>query len=166
MIKYESKEKLVKFDTSIADSVEDIILHRPKCKETVVELLEVLQQFFASKQEKEEVVTLEREETEDESISILGEDFVSKYKDILNYCKENELILYIHGTQPTIAHKILQEGLNYKIPSIESTAVLQNLDNPKYSNFLNWPHQHYEGLVLIGIPKESFGEIWNEKDIT
>ena len=137
MIKYESKEKLVKFDTILADRIVEIIQQRSKCQETVVELLETLQQFFASKQEKEELTTLERKETEDEAISIFGEEFVSKYKDILDYCKENELILYIHGTQPTIAQKILQEGLNYKIPSIESTAILQSLDNPKYADLLN-----------------------------
>lgn len=164
MIKYESKEKLVKFDTILADRIVNIIQQRPKCKETVVELLQVLQQFFASRQEKEELVTLERKETEEEAVFALGEEFVSKYEEILDYCKENELLLYIHGTQPSIAQKILQEGLNYKIPSIESTTILQNLENPKYAELLNWPHQHYEGLVLLGIPKESFGEIWNKMD--
>lgn len=160
MVKYQSKEKLVKFDKKLADKLVDIIRNKNYCKEMVEETLALLDEFSNSAEYKEEIITLERNETEDEAKFSLGEDFVSQYQQILNICKENDLMMYIHGTKPEIAEKIIDEGLAYKSPQIQSTAINMDLENPQYSMLLNWPHQSYKGLVVALIPKESFGKFW------
>lgn len=100
----------------------------------------MLDEFFKSKQEKLDITTLERKETEDEAMAVCGQDFVDKYREILNFFEDNNINLHIHGTNPKIANEIMESGLWYSAPDLMATTVGQDLNNPQFSNLLNWPH--------------------------
>lgn len=167
MIKYEQEEEFIKFDYEIVNNLISIIQNRTMTKGTIENLLRVLDEFFKSKQEKLDITTLERKETEDEAIAGCGQDFVDKYREILNFFEDNNINLHIHGTNPKIANEIMGSGLWYSTPDLMATTVGQNLNNPQFSNLLNWPHRQYKGLVLLGIPQDSNYQVWRnctEKD--
>lgn len=168
MIKYEQEEEFIKFDYEIANNLIGIIQNRTMTKGTIEYLLRELDKFFKSKQEKFDITTLERKETEDEAIAVCGQDFVGKYREILNFFEDNNINLHIHGTNPKIVNEIMGSGLWYSAPDLMATTVSQDLNNPQFSNLLNWPHRQYKGLVLLGIPQDSNYQVWRractEKD--
>lgn len=136
MIKYEQEEKLIKFDYEIANNLLSIINNRSENKGTIENLLGLLDNFFKSKQEKLGVITLERKETEDEAMAVCGQDFIDKYKEILNFCKDKDINLHIHGTRPAILNEIMDSGLWYSAPDLMATTLVKDLNNPKFQSCL------------------------------
>ncbi len=76
----------------------------------------------------------------------------------------------LHGTDVGVCPAICENGLQYRLPSLSSTAVQQDMafgkGNIHYSNYeslLNWRHKNYKGLVIIAIPYECYYKegLWN-----
>ena len=132
-----------------------------KCVENFISNIEVI---------PEEVV-LERHETEEEAREYFGENFITKFDQLLTKLDKEETIVALHGTNEDLCQNICVDGLKYKIPCLTSTAILQKMsygqkeihyDN--YEGLLNWPYKEYKGLIIIAIPYECFYKegLWNK----
>ena len=76
---------------------------------------------------------------------------------------KSQVVVFIHGTELRKVESICQNGLEYKEPNIDATAIgqtmeygVKEIDFQDYKDLLNWPHRNYKGLVLIGVPYECF----------
>ena len=132
-------------------------------QESVLSLLDVIDQFLSGIQEEERTVIKERHETEEEAREYFGQDFIDQFDSLLTRLDQEETLLAIHGTTPNSCESIMQEGLQYRSPGILSTAVIQDMaygteemHYDQYETLLNWPHRLYQGLVLIAIPYECY----------
>lgn len=134
-------------------------------QEDVRHLKERLGRFLNSVTSKEIAVTAFRKETEEEAREFFGNNFVKEFEEIRRRCEEEKVALAIHGTTPEIIDDILKDGLRYGNPQILSTSIIketadQQPEYDKYSELLNWPHRGHKGLVLLGIPLECMGIIY------
>lgn len=134
-------------------------------QENISHLKERLGRFLNSVTSKEVEVTAFREETEEEAREFFGNNFVKEFEEIRRRCEEEKVALAIHGTTPEIIGDILKDGLRYDSPQILSTSIIkqtadQQPEYDKYSELLNWPHRGHKGLVLLGIPLECMGIIY------
>lgn len=131
-------------------------------QETAEQMCKLVQEIVDSCIKERRDRNCQRKETEEEAKEYFGEDFIQEFEEIRRFCSEHGISLAIHGTGINSARKIQEEGLEYRTPQILSTAIFQEKtteehDYQKYSDLLNWPHRHYKGLVLVGIPDECAG---------
>lgn len=134
-------------------------------QEDVRHLKERLGRFLNSVTSKEIAVTAFRKETEEEAREFFGNNFVKEFEEIRKRCEEEKVALAIHGTTPEIIDDILKDGLRYGNPQILSTSIIKETADQQpeyviYSELLNWPHKGHKGLVLLGIPLECMGIIY------
>ena len=176
MIKYEGEE--TKYNYNISD-VETIINHlsnnnyydKKLCtKEVMQDLITYINRFISNIKENKHKTILERRETEEEAREYFGREFIKQFNSIMTELDKQETIVAIHGTQPEVAKKICESGLQYKLPSINGTAVTQTMNYGEddinyqdYEGLLNWGHKNYKGLVLVAIPYECYYKepLWN-----
>lgn len=176
MIKYEGEE--TKYNYNISD-VETIINHlsnnnyynpRLCTKEVMQDLITYINRFINNIKETKHKTILERKETEEEAREYFGREFIKQFNFIMTELDNQETIVAIHGTHPEVAKKICESGLQYKLPSINGTAVTQTMNYGEddinyqdYEGLLNWGHKNYKGLVLIAIPYECYYKepLWN-----
>ena len=139
-------------------------------KEKVSLIIDKLDKFISDIEVVKEESVLRRKETEEEAREYFGEDFVNEFNSLMTELDKDKVCVAIHGTSPESCPSICEEGLRYKSPNLTSTAVQQHMEygqrdinHEKFSELLNWPHREYKGLVLIGIPYESFYKegLWN-----
>lgn len=140
-------------------------------KEKCSELIEVINEFSSSIKERLLPVKLSRKETESEARSYFGKELIDEFDGLLTSLDNDEVMVALHGTLPETAKTICETGLQYKLPNLTSTAVLQNMNYGSedmhykdYSSLLNWIHREYKGLVILGIPYECFYKegLWNK----
>lgn len=101
-------------------------------------------------------------ESEEEAQRYFGEEFLNRFEELRKKLEEQNVSLYIHGTSEESSKNILEEGLKYKLPTLNATAVKQSgLEEQEYyqgySQLLNWPHHNWKNLIMIGVPKECEG---------
>lgn len=96
--------------------------------------------------------------------SEFSSEFKEKYHQILEFAKENNLLLYAHGTASNkVANLISKTGLKYKQPELGATAFAMGIfEEEDYKKMLNWPHFHHTDFVLLGIPRET-KKYWREE---
>lgn len=140
-------------------------------QENIISFVRTVSDFMTHMDVVQENVELERHETEDEAREYFGEDFVAKFDQLLTALDKQETMVALHGTNPEICPMICENGLQYKLPSLSSTAVQQHMaygqhemhyDN--YEGLLNWGHKNYKGLVILAIPYECYYKegFWNQ----
>lgn len=168
MKKVIKKNKMYKYDVQTVKKAKKFLTEKfmrgdyGESKETIQEFISILENVLASLKSEEIDVERKVRESEDEARQYFGEDFVRRFEQIRKYCTENDLMLAIHGTNPQFLDSIRQNGLEYQLPEILSTALIQTGTDLEetYSNFselLNWPHKESKGLILLGIPSECNG---------
>jgi hypothetical protein len=140
-------------------------------QENITLLVESINDFKNHMTVIQENVTKERHETEDEARKYFGEEFISKFDQLLTILDMEETIVAIHGTSEELCPTICENGLQYKTPSLSSTAVQQTMAYGQhemhyddYENLLNWKHKNYKGLVILAIPYECYYKegIWKQ----
>ena len=140
-------------------------------QENISTLIKSVNDFMSNIETVSENAVLERHETEDEAREYFGEDFIAKFDQLLTFLDKQETIVALHGTTEESCKLILDNGLQYKIPSISSTAVQQrmaygqhDMHHDKYESLLNWEHKNYKGLAIIAIPYECYYKegLWNK----
>lgn len=139
-------------------------------QESVSEFVSSVKSFLSSLKIEQEEVTLERHETEDEARQYFGEEFIKEFDELLTQLDKQDTIVAIHGTGKNVCPQICENGLQYKLPSLSSTAIQQqmaygveDMHYSQYETLLNWPHRNYKGLVILAIPYECFYKegLWN-----
>ena len=176
MIKYNAVQNRYLYRTDDIDKILDIIqngrfYNSDYCtQENVSTLVKAVEEFMKHIEVIQENVVLERHETEEEAREYFGEDFISKFDQLITELDRQETIVAIHGTNENVCPMICEKGLQYRSPSLSSTAVLQDMawgqhemhyDN--YESLLNWGHKNYKGLVILAIPYECYYKegLWN-----
>ena len=176
MIKYNAVQNRYLYRTDDIDKILDIIqngrfYNSDYCtQENVSTLVKAVDEFMTHIEVIQENVVLERHETEEEAREYFGEDFISKFDQLITELDRQETIVAIHGTREEVCPMICEKGLQYRSPSLSSTAVLQDMawgqhemhyDN--YESLLNWGHKNYKGLVILAIPYECYYKegLWN-----
>lgn len=177
MIKYNAVQNRYLYRTDDIDKILDIIQNGSfydeyYCtQENVSSLVKAVDEFMSHIETIPEKVVLERHETEAEAREYFGEDFISKFDRLITDLDRQETIVAIHGTSEEVCPMICEKGLQYKSPSLNSTAVQQGMaygqhemhyDN--YESLLNWGHKNYKGLVILAIPYECYYKegLWNK----
>ena len=177
MIKYNAVQNRYLYRTDDIDKILDIIqngrfYNSDYCtQENVSTLVKAVGEFMTHIEVIQENVVLERHETEEEAREYFGEDFISKFDQLITELDRQETIVAIHGTREEVCPMICEKGLQYRSPSLSSTAVLQDMawgqnemhyDN--YESLLNWGHKNYKGLVILAIPYECYYKegLWNK----
>lgn len=132
-------------------------------QENVLALIKLVNDFMEHITIVSENVVTERHETEDEAREYFGEDFIKRFDQILTMLDRQETIVAIHGTREEVCPMICENGLQYKFPSLSSTAVQQcmaygqhEIHYDDYESLLNWGHRNYKGLVILAIPYECY----------
>lgn len=176
MIQYEGIQNKYLYHMEDLEKILEIIengnfYNQDSCsREKVTTLVNAVTTFMENIKTKEENVILERYETEEEAREYFGEDFINKFDELLTFLDKQETIVALHGTDVEVCPAICENGLQYKLPSLSSTAVQQDMSFGKgdihYSNYeslLNWKHKNYKGLVIIAIPYECYYKegLWN-----
>ena len=176
MIKYNAVQNRYLYRTDDIDKILDIIqngrfYNSDYCtQENVSTLVKAVGEFMTHIEVIQENVVLERHETEEEAREYFGEEFISKFDQLITELDRQETIVAIHGTREEVCPMICEKGLQYRSPSLSSTAVLQDMawgqnemhyDN--YESLLNWGHKNYKGLVILAIPYECYYKegLWN-----
>ena len=176
MIKYNAVQNRYLYRTDDIDKILDIIqngrfYNSDYCtQENVSTLVKAVDEFMTHIEVIQENVVLERHETEEEAREYFGEEFISKFDQLITELDRQETIVAIHGTREEVCPMICEKGLQYRSPSLSSTAVLQDMawgqnemhyDN--YESLLNWGHKNYKGLVILAIPYECYYKegLWN-----
>ena len=140
-------------------------------QENISTLIKSVNDFMSNIETVSENAVLERHETEAEAREYFGEDFIAKFDQLLSFLDKQETIVALHGTTEESCKLILDNGLQYKIPSLSSTAVQQrmaygqhDMHYDKYESLLNWEHKNYKGLAIIAIPYECYYKegLWNK----
>ena len=145
-------------------------------KESASRIVNTAKQILSTIKERPIITNVESDkaEAEVEAREYFGNDFIAQFEKIRKKLDEQNVTLFIHGTDVDIANKVMKDGFEAKNPSITSTAVLEESyeDMPEYNKFANmikWPHRNYKGLVLIGLPKECFTNeaqpVWEHRPI-
>ena len=145
-------------------------------KESASRIVNTAKQILSTIKERPVITNVESDkaEAEVEAREYFGNDFIAQFEKIRKKLDEQNVTLFIHGTDVDIANKVMKDGFEAKNPSITSTAVLEESyeDMPEYNKFANmikWPHRNYKGLVLIGLPKECFTNeaqpVWEHRPI-
>lgn len=177
MIKYETVENKYLYDTKTVEQIVELIQsgqysdERYLSQEKVSTLVETINNFLNNLKVQQHKVVKERHETEEEAREYFGEEFIKNFDSLLTYLDKQQTIVALHGTNPEICQKICETGLQYKMPSLSSTAVQQSMaygqhdmhyDN--YESLLNWTHKDYKGLVIIAVPLECYYKegLWNK----
>ena len=177
MIKYNAVQNRYLYRTDDIDKILDIIqngrfYNSDYCtQENVSTLVKAVEEFMKHIEVIQENVVLERHETEEEAREYFGEEFISKFDQLITELDRQETIVAIHGTREEVCPMICEKGLQYRSPSLSSTAVLQDMawgqhemhyDN--YESLLNWGHKNYKGLVILAIPYECYYKkgLWNK----
>lgn len=140
-------------------------------KEKCSELIDIINEFSSSIKERLLPVKLSRKETESEARNYFGEELIDEFDSLLTNLDNDEVMVALHGTLPETAEVICKAGLQYKLPNLTSTSILQNMNYgiedmhyKDYSTLLNWSHREYKGIVILGIPYECFYKegLWNK----
>lgn len=140
-------------------------------QENISLLVKSVNEFMANIEVISENSVLERHETEAEAREYFGDDFISKFDNLLTVLDKQETIVAIHGTNEKACPLICENGLKYKRPSLSSTAVQQDMAYGQsemhyvnYEGLLNWGHKNYKGLVILAIPYECYYKegLWNK----
>ena len=177
MIKYNAVQNRYLYRTEDIDKILDIIQNgsfydENYCtEENISSLVKAVDEFMSHIETIPEKVVLERHETEAEAREYFGEELISKFDRLITDLDRQETIVAIHGTKEEVCPMICEKGLQYKSPSLSSTAVQQRMaygqhemhyDN--YESLLNWGHKNYKGLVILAIPYECFYKegLWNK----
>ena len=177
MIKYNAVQNRYLYRTDDIDKILDIIqngsfYNEDYCtQENISSLVKAVDEFMSHIETIPEKVVLERHETEAEAREYFGEEFISKFDRLITDLDRQETIVAIHGTREEVCPMICEKGLQYKTPSLSSTAVQQSMaygqhemhyDN--YESLLNWGHKNYKGLVILAIPYECYYKegLWNK----
>ena len=176
MIKYNAVQNRYLYRTDDIDKILDIIqngrfYNSDYCtQENVSTLVKAVDEFMTHIEVIQENVVLERHETEEEAREYFGEEFISKFDQLITELDRQETIVAIHGTREEVCPMICEKGLQYRSPSLSSTAIQQDMawgqhemhyDN--YESLLNWGHKNYKGLVILAIPYECYYKegLWN-----
>ena len=177
MIKYNAVQNRYLYRVDDIDKILDIIQNgrfysENYCtQENVSSIVKAVGEFMAHIEVVPVNVVLERQETETEAREYFGEEFISKFDQLITDLDRQETIVAIHGTREEVCPMICEEGLKYKSPSLSSTAAQQGMawgqheihyDN--YKSLLNWEHKNYKGLVILAIPYECLYKegLWNK----
>ena len=174
MITYETTENKYIYRKDDAEALINYIISKNNYASYTVEdlngVISLINQFLTNIESKEEIVSKTRHETEEEAREYFGEEFIEKFDNLMTKHDKEQTIIAIHGTSPMVCDAICENGLYYKSPSLDSTAVKQEMalgqHDIKYKNYeqlLNWGHKDYKGLVIIAIPYECFYKegLWN-----
>ena len=94
---------------------------------------------------------MDEEKLEEEAKKYFGEDFIKEYEELKKKLKDEQIHLFLHGTEKESAEEILKKGLLINSPSIRYTSY----PDASYKTMKHWPHRNYKNLVLIGIPNEA-----------
>ena len=177
MIKYNAVQNRYLYRTDDIDKILDIIqngrfYNSDYCtQENVSTLVKAVDEFMKHIEVIQEIVVLERHETEEEAREYFGEEFISKFDRLITELDRQETIVAIHGTREEVCPMICEKGLQYRSPNLGSTAVLQDMvfgqhemHYNNYESLLNWGHKNYKGLVILAIPYECFYKegLWNK----
>ena len=176
MVTYQKKENNYYYNledvNNIIDYIKNNSFYNPNqiSRESVEQLLNLINSFLDNIETKEEIVEAQRHETEEEARTYFGEEFIKQFDELLTRLDKEDTVVAIHGTTVDNCPQILEEGLKYKGTNIYSTAVIQQMNYgtedmhySEYETLLNWPHKLYKGLVLVAIPYEcTYKEgLWN-----
>lgn len=176
MIKYNTVQNRYLYKMEDIDKIIELIqngnfYNENYCtQENITSVVKTVNDFFTHMKVISENVVMERHETEAEAREYFGKDFISKFDHLITELDRQETIVAIHGTREEICEQICENGLQYKLPSLSSTAVNQQMaygqhemhyDN--YESLLNWGHRNYKGLVILAIPYECYYKegLWN-----
>ena len=176
MIKYNAIQNKYTYKVEDIDAIISLIqngnfYNMDNCtQENITTFVKSINDFISHIQVILENVELERHETEDEARKYFGEEFITKFDQLLTTLDKQETMVALHGTREEVCPKICEDGLQYKLPSLSSTAVQQRMaygqhemhyDN--YESLLNWGHRNYKGLVILAIPYECYYKegLWN-----
>ena len=133
MIEYNSVKKEYVYDRNqinkLLDFVRSCNLYNPSLfsKEKCSELIDVINEFSSSIKERLLPVKLSRKETESEARGYFGKELIDEFDGLLTNLDNDEVMVALHGTFPETAETICETGLQYKLPNLTSTAVLQNI---------------------------------------
>ena len=177
MIKYNAVQNKYLYRIEDIEKILDIIqngsfYNENYCtQENIYSLVSSVNEFMTHIEVIRENVVLERHETETEAREYFGEDFISKFDQLITDLDRQETIVAIHGTMEDACPMICEQGLQYKSPSLSSTAVQQHMAYGQhemhygnYESLLNWGHKNYKGLVILAIPYECYYKegLWNK----
>lgn len=177
MIKYNAVQNRYLYRTEDIEKILDIIqnsnyYNMDYCtQENISSLIKYVNEFVTNIEVIPESVVLERHETEEEAREYFGKEFISKFDKLLTNLDKQETIVAIHGTNEGVCPMICEQGLQYKSPSLSSTAVQQHMaygqhemHYANYESLLNWGHKNYKGLVILAIPYECYYKegLWNK----
>ena len=131
-------------------------------QETINTIIQEMESILDQAERKSIIQEVRIPENEEVAQQYFGEDFLRRFEDLRKKLEEQNVSLYIHGTSAESSENILEEGLKYKAPTLNATAVKQSgLEEQEYyqgySQLLNWPHQNWKNLIMIGVPKECEG---------
>ena len=173
MIKYETTENKYLYDPKSIDEIINLInssnYHDEGylTQENVSMLVNTINNFLNNIKAVPHSVVKERHESEEEAREYFGQEFIQKFDALLTLLDKQETIVSIHGTRPNVCPLICENGLQYKLPSLSSTAVQQSMaygqhdmHYDKFESLLNW---NYKGLVILAIPYECYYKegLWN-----
>lgn len=176
MIKYNAVQKKYLYKREDIDKIIEHIqngnfYNEDNCtQEKIMSLAKMIDDFMNHIKIISENVVLERNETEEEARKYFGDEFISKFDQLLTSLDNQETVVAIHGTSTELCPNICEEGLEYRTPSLSSTAVQQKMNwgqkemhYEDYEGLLNWKHKQYKGLVILAIPYECFYKegLWN-----
>ena len=174
MITYETTENKYIYRSSDVESIINYVTAKNKYTSYTVEYLNgnisLINQFLVNIEPKEENVIKTRHETEEEAREYFGEEFINTFDNLMTKHDKEQTIIALHGTNPLLCESICENGLYYKSPSLDSTAVKQemalgqhDIKYKKYEQLLNWGHKDYKGLIILAIPYECFYKegLWN-----
>lgn len=176
MIRSEAVVNKYLYDTDEVNEIIEYIenngfYHPDNCtQEKIGELVGKLDKFISDINVVQEDSVVERKETEEEAREYFGDEFIEQLNIWFTDLDKQKTMIAIHGTSPDLCPSICEEGLRYKSPNLDSTAVLQHMEYGQrdmnvsnFSELLNWPHREYKGLVVIAVPYESFYRegLWN-----
>lgn len=169
MIKYESVENKYLYNIQIVDEIIEMIhsgnyLFEGKCtQESVGAVVNAVNSFISSITPVEQKVMLERHETEEEARQYFGSEFIRKFDELMTMLDKQQTMVALHGTPVMNCSSICENGLQYKLPSLTSTAVLQSMAYGQtdihysdYEGLLNWKHLQHKGIVIVAVPYECF----------
>lgn len=167
MIKYEGVENKYLYNTQIVDEIIEMIrssnyYFENECtQESIGEVVNKVNSFISSITPVEQKVMLERHETEEEARQYFGPEFIQKFDRLMTMLDRQQTMVALHGTSVENCPSICENGLQYKNPSLTSTAVLQSMaygqSDMHYSDYeglLNWKHRQYKGIAIIAVPYE------------
>lgn len=176
MIVYDTIQTKYSYKTEDLDRIIELFhkrnLYDEYCctQENISDFIMSIEKFMSNIQSNEEMVTLERHETEEEAREYFGTEFVSQFDQLLTMLDRQETVVAIHGTHPEVCSSICDNGLRNTGPSLPSTAVSQNMAYGQndmhyddYEGLLNWGHKNYKGLVIVAVPYECYYKegLWN-----